>query len=106
MHQPVVVGNPKTRDLPDFRWVNAVVDNVKTSLAGAYHAFTFDKYAKRYLGASAYRFNRRFKLDTITQRLLAAAVETGLRPEDWLRRAVAPCSSGAGLPRIDETGAR
>jgi hypothetical protein len=65
--------------------------NVKTGLAGAYHAFKFGKYAERYLGAIAYRFNRRFKLDTITQRLLAAAVATGPRPEDWLRQAAAPC---------------
>jgi transposase-like protein len=91
VHQPVVVGNRKPRDLPDFLWVNTVLGNVKTSLAGAYHAFDFGKYATRYLGAIAYRFNRRFKLDTITQRLLVAAAATGPRPEDWLRQAAAPC---------------
>lgn len=44
-HQPVVVGTRKPRDLPDFLWVNTVLGNVKTSLAGAYHAFDFGKYA-------------------------------------------------------------
>ena len=58
---------------------------------GAYQAFEVAKYAERYLGAIAYRFNRRFNLDTITQHLLAAAVATGPRPEDWLRHAAAPC---------------
>ena len=91
VHQPVVVGNRKPRDLPDFLWVNTVLGNVKTSLAGAYHAFEFGKYAERYLGAIAYRFNRRFKLDTMTQRLLAAASTIGPRPENWLRQAGTPC---------------
>jgi transposase-like protein len=90
VHQPVVVGNRKPRDLPDFHWVNTVLGNVKTGLAGAYHAFAFGKYAERYLGAIAYRFNRRFKLDTITQRLVVAAATIGPRPENWLRRAGAP----------------
>jgi transposase-like protein len=90
-HQPVVVGNRKPRDLPDFLWVNTVLDNVKTSLAGAYHAFDFGKYATRYLGAIAYRFNRRFWLDTIAQRLLVAAAGIGPRPEHWLRQAGDHC---------------
>lgn len=90
-HHPVVVGKRKPRELPDFLWVNTVLGNVKTSLAGAYHAFEFSKYAERYLGAIAYRFNRRFKLNTITQRLLVAAVNTGPRPQDWLRQAGTHC---------------
>jgi hypothetical protein len=91
VHRPVVVGKRKPRELPDFLWVNTILGNVKTSLAGAYHAFEFGKYAERYLGAIAYRFNRRFKLNTITQRLLVAAAATGPRPEHWLRQAAAPC---------------
>ena len=39
-----------------FHWVNTVLSNVKTSLSGAYHACGFSKYAERYLGAIAYRF--------------------------------------------------
>jgi hypothetical protein len=90
-HQPVVVANRKPRDLPDFRWVNTVLGNVKTSLAGAYHAFDFGQYATRDLGAIAYRFNRRFRLDTIAQRLPVAAAGTGPRPQDWLRQAGDHC---------------
>jgi hypothetical protein len=62
-----------------------VLGNVKTSLSGAYHAFDFSKYAYRYLATIAYRFNRRFRLKTLPQRLLVAAVAIGPRTEAWLR---------------------
>jgi hypothetical protein len=50
------------RDLPQFKWVNTVLGNIKTMLSGAYKAFEYAKYADHYLGAFAYRFNRRFDL--------------------------------------------
>jgi len=90
-HLPIVVGGRKPKELPDFHWVNTVLGNVKTGTTGAYHAFDFAKYAERYLGAIAYRFNRRFRLDTLPQRLLVAAVVIGPRREAWLRQAGTPC---------------
>lgn len=90
-HQPTVVGARKPSDLPEFRWVNTVVGNLKTSFSGAYHAFDFAKYGTRYLAAFAYRFNRRFQLDRLPMRLLAAATSIGPRPERWLRLAEASC---------------
>jgi len=90
-HQPIVVGARKPADLPELHWVNTVLGNVKTSLRGAYHAFAFRKYAERYLGAIAYRFNRRFVLRSLPQRLLVAAVATGPRPEGWIRLAETHC---------------
>jgi len=90
-HHPVVAGGRKPNALPEFRWVNTVLGNVKTSLSGAYHAFDFSKYAYRYLAAIAYRFNRRFQLSSLPQRLLVAAVSTGPRPEAWLRLAENHC---------------
>lgn len=90
-HSPHVVGGRKPDELPEFRWVNTVLGNVKTSLSGAYHAFNFSKYARRYLGAIAYRFNRRFQLKTLPERLLIAAATTGPRPETWLRVAENSC---------------
>jgi hypothetical protein len=33
----------KPRDLPQFKWVNTVVGNLKTGLGGAYHSFNFAK---------------------------------------------------------------
>ena len=90
-HQPIVVGGRKPKDLPEFSWINTGLGNLKTSLGGAYHAFDFAKYGSRYLAAFAYRFNRRFQLDTLPMRLRVAAVTIGPRPDPWLRQAEASC---------------
>lgn len=67
-HIPVVVGSVKPRDLPQFKWVNTVLGNLKTTLAGAFHSLKYRKYADHYLAAFAYRFNRRFDLrDLVAQ---------------------------------------
>jgi transposase-like protein len=86
-HHPLVVGGRKPKELPEFQWISTILGNLKTSLGGSYHAFDFAKYASRYLAAFAYRFNRRFQLDTLPMRLLAAAVSIGPRPVAWLRLA-------------------
>ena len=62
VHQPKVVGPLKPRELPEFKWVNTALGNLKTTLAGAFHSMNYRKYAHRYLAAFAYRFNRRFDL--------------------------------------------
>lgn len=90
-HTPVVTGGRKPNELPEFNWVNTILGNVKTSLNGAYHAFDFSKYAHRYLAAIAYRFNRRFILKTLPERLLIAAATTGPRPGAGLRLAEDSC---------------
>ena len=55
------------------RWVNVVLSNLKRALDGTYHVFCFFKYAHRYLGEAAWRFNRRFRLEALVPRLLEAA---------------------------------
>lgn len=90
-HHALIVGGRKPKDVPDFLWINTVLDNLKTSLGGAYHAFDFVKYASRYLAAFAYRFNRRFQLKTLPMRLLVAAIAIGPRPDPWLRSAEVSC---------------
>lgn len=70
IHHPKVVGNLKPRELPEFKWVNTVLGNLKTTLAGAYHALKYGKYAQFYLAAFAYRFNRRFDLRALVTGLL------------------------------------
>ena len=87
VYQPTVVAGRKPRDLPEFEWINTVLGNLKSSLTGAYHAFKFRKYAERYLSAFAYRFNRRFNLRTLHQRLLVAAVACAPYPERVIRMA-------------------
>jgi hypothetical protein len=82
-----VTAGRKPRDLPEFLWVNTILGNLKTSLSGTHHAFHFAKYACRYLAAFVYRFNRRFNLKTLPQRLLAAAITAQPWPEARLRTA-------------------
>ena len=71
-HEGVVTGGKHPNDLPQFRWVNTLLGNLKTSLSGTFHAFNFDKYAKRYLGGYCFRFNRRFSLPAMTERIANA----------------------------------
>ena len=61
-HRAIVSDSRKSKELPEFNWINTVLANLKTSLGGAYHAFDFAKYETRYLGVFVYRFNRRFHL--------------------------------------------
>ena len=91
-HVPEVVGaHRRSTEMPCFTWINTVLGNVKTSLAGTYHAFNFRKYAHRYLAECQYRFNRRFDLRAILPRLVRAAVTTAPRTENWLRSAEHSC---------------
>ena len=69
------------------RWVNVVLSNVKRSLDGTYHALKQRKYARRYLGEAAYRFNRRFQLCQLLPRLLVAMIVCGPCAEPALRQA-------------------
>jgi transposase-like protein len=89
-HQAHVVGKKrKSTDMGCFAWVNTVLSNIKTAVAGTYHGFEFSKYAGRYLSEVQYRFNRRFDLSSIFPRLLYAGAKTGKRTEVWLRLAEA-----------------
>jgi transposase-like protein len=91
VHLPTVVGDRKPRDLPEFAWVNTVLGNLKTTLAGAHHAFDYRKYADRYLARFAYRFNRRFDLRTLVIRLIVAVARGTPRPEHVIRQAYGHC---------------
>ena len=90
-HHPTVMAGRKPREVPAFRWINTVLGNLKTSLSGCYHAFDFQKYAARYLAAFCYRFNRRFDLRTLHQRLLVAAVCSIPQPLHLIRLADVHC---------------
>ena len=87
-HQPAVTGGGKgSSKLPQFKAVNTLLGNLKTSLKGTYHAFDFTKYAHRYLAEAQYRFNRRFNLASILARLLRAASLTQPRSAPLIRLA-------------------
>jgi len=68
-------GGPASMEIPDFRWVNTLLGNVKNALHGTYHAIR-KKHVGRYLAAFCYRFNRRFDLSALLPRLAVAACGT------------------------------
>lgn len=86
-HQVEVVGQRKPRELPQFKWVNTVLGNLKTMICGAYKAFGYAKYARRYLGAFAYRFNRRFDLAELVIRLVVDVSRCTAAPGRVIRQA-------------------
>jgi transposase-like protein len=86
-HSAEVVGQRKPRDLPQFKWVNTVLGNLKTMLSGAYKHFGYGKYCDHYLGAFAYRFNRRFNLADLAVRLAVDVCRAPPRPERLIRKA-------------------
>jgi len=71
--------------------VNTVLGNLKTALAGTYHAFGFDKYAHRYLAQVQYLFNRRYDLRAILVRLARIACQTNPCPLLAIRAAESSC---------------
>lgn len=88
VHQSHRVGSGRgSVDHGEFRRVNILLGNLKTSISGTYHAFNFQKYAHRYLAEVQYRFNRRFRLKDMLARLLRAAVLARPRTESTLRLA-------------------
>jgi hypothetical protein len=58
--------------LPEFKWLNTVLGNFKTAIAGTHHAFKFAKYAPRYLAEVQFRFNRRYDSHQMLPRMLRA----------------------------------
>jgi transposase-like protein len=79
-HRPMATGaGKKAANWTPFKWVNTTLGNVKTALAGTYHHVS-PKHAQSYLTSYAYRFNRRFQLDSIAERLAWAAVHTAPQP--------------------------
>ncbi|AOY65968.1 IS1595-like element IS1595 family transposase [Xanthomonas euvesicatoria pv. euvesicatoria] len=69
------------------RWLNVVLGNLKRAISGVYHAIAQGKYARRYLGEAAYRFNRRFRLREMLPRLATAMMQSNPCPEPVLRAA-------------------
>ena len=76
IRMPMVLGALKPRDLPEFKWINTVLGNLKTMMSGAFKALKYRKYAQTYLGAFAYRFNHRFDLRNLIANLIVDVVRT------------------------------
>ncbi len=86
-HTAVVTGGGhESMENELFTWVNTMLGNVKTALAGTYHTLN-PKHLGRYLAEFNYRFNRRFDMPSMIKRLAQAAVHTAPMPERLLKLA-------------------
>ena len=81
VHEPMVTGGGKAAvERPEFRWVNTILCNIKSTLRGTDHAIR-PKYAQRYLAEFEYLFNRRFDPPEIIPGLVYVALRTPPMPE-------------------------
>jgi len=79
-------GGAKAAKKPAFKWVNTVLGNIKSFLTGTYRAVRV-KHVPRYLAEFEYRFNRRYKLETMIARLAYVGVRTAPMPYSMLKLA-------------------
>ena len=86
-HHPIVTGSgPQAVTVPAFKWVNTTLGNLKNSLRGTYHAIR-PKHVPRYLAAFQYRYNRRYRLADMIERLASDALRTPPMPYRLLKLA-------------------
>lgn len=83
-HQPMVMeGGWRNSRHPAFKWVNTILGNLKGNILGVCRWISA-KHLPRYLAEFQWRFNRRFDLEVILNRLLRAAVLTPPMPQRLL----------------------
>lgn len=76
-------GGPESVEIPEFKWVNTIIANVKRSLHGTFHAISKHHFS-RYLAEFCYRFNRRFELTELIPRFVYVALRTPPMPQRLL----------------------
>ena len=72
-------GGKRAAGWSPFRWVNTTLGNVKAAIAGTCRRIS-PEHAGRYLASYAWRYNRRFQLDSLIPRLVHSAVRTAPLP--------------------------
>ena len=86
-HSSIVVGNSKdAKKTAPFNWVNIILGNLKTALAGTFHKLS-SKHLPRHLATFQYRFNRRYNLEDMIPRLSYVALRTTPMPARLLKLA-------------------
>ena len=84
-HKPIVCGGGRASvEESEFYWVNTVLGNLKSALRSTYHSIK-PKHAQRYLAEFQYRFNRRYDLSVMLNRLAYVSLRTAPMPEKLLR---------------------
>ena len=87
LHKSIITGGGyESVKLPEFKWVNIMLGNIKNSLHGTYHAIS-QKHIPRYLAEFCYRFNRRFHMESMIPSLICAAVNSKPIPQHQLKLA-------------------
>ena len=86
-HTPVKTGSgAKAAKNPRFKWVNTILGNIKAAMVGTYRAVRA-KHVPRYLAEFEYRFNRRYRLETMIDRLTYVSLRTAPMPYRLLKLA-------------------
>ena len=81
-HEPMLTGSGR-QAAKLASWVNTTLGNVKAAIVGTYRQLS-PAHAARYLASFAWRFNRRFQLDTMLPRFLHSAARTDPLPYQLL----------------------
>ena len=75
-HFPMRTGSGKqAAKWAPFKWVNTMLGNIKAAIVGTYRQLS-PAHAPRYLASFAWRFNRRFQLDSLLLRFVHSAAQT------------------------------
>ena len=98
-HAPIVAAKTgRSGKIPAFRWVNTVVGNLKTAMIGTMKHVA-QRYVPRYFAEFQYRFNRRYDLPEMLDRLGAIASKAPPQPRKLLKFAYEVGQSGADVMR-------
>lgn len=86
-HEPIfTTTGPEYDEFKVFKWINTMIGNIKNAIHGTYHAVSH-KHLPRYLAEFCYRFNRRFQLHEMVDRLAYVALRTPPMPQRLLKLA-------------------
>ena len=86
-HESIVsAGGRKGVEHPSFKWVNTTLGNVKNAITGTLHSISLN-HVPRYLAEFEYRFNRRYQLGDMIERLTYVGLRTPPMPYHLLRLA-------------------
>ena len=79
-HRAIRTGSgPKAARVASFKWVNTALGNIKSAITGTYRKIGPD-HAERYLASFAWRYNRRYQLQTMIPRFVHSAARTDPMP--------------------------
>ena len=103
-HQAIRTGSGRqAARMASFKWVNTTLGNIKSAITGTYRKLGPD-HAGRYLASFAWRYNRRYQLQTMIPRFVHSAARTQPLP---YRLLIAGCLSGISrisIGRSDRQG--